>query len=182
MKIFIDLIVVFSQVGLFAFGGGYAALPIIQNQLVNVYGWMSVLEFSDVVTLSQMTPGPISVNTATFVGMKEAGILGAIVATYALVVPSMVLCGIMSYFYYKYRDLTVVKDVLKVLRGSVIGLIFVGGIQIIQTALFPTAEIQWKSYIIFLIISYLLLKYKIDSMLAISLAGFLGFIAFYLLR
>lgn len=65
--IYFDLIAVFTQVGLFSFGGGYAALPIIQNQLVNVYGWMSVLEFSDVVMLSQMTPGPISVNSATFV-------------------------------------------------------------------------------------------------------------------
>lgn len=179
--ILVELIKVFAQVSLFSFGGGYAALPIIQHQLVNVYHWMTLLEFSDVVTLSQMTPGPLSINAATFVGMKEAGILGSIVATYAMVIPSMILCGIMSYFYFKYRDLTVVKEVLKVLRGAVVGLILVGGIQLIQPALFPNTTIQWKSYIIFGIITYILVKFKIDSIVAISIAGGLGFIAFHLL-
>lgn len=176
------LFIVFIQVGLFSFGGGYAALPIIQNQLTNVHQWMTTLEFSDVVTLSQMTPGPLSINAATFVGMKQAGLLGAIVATYALVIPSMILCGIMSYFYYKYRDLTLVKKVLRVLRGSVVALILMGGLQLVQSALFPNMSLELKESILFVGIVFLLVKFKVDSILAISIAGVLGYVMFYLMR
>lgn len=175
----INLFLAFLQVGLFSFGGGYAALPIIQNQLINVYGWMSVSEFSDVVTLSQMTPGPLSINAATFVGMKQAGILGSIIATYAMVIPSIILCLIMSYFYYKYRDISIVSKVLKILRGTVVGLILVGGIQLMQSSLF--AEFDVYSYLIFIVVVVVILKFKVDSMASILISGVLGVILFYLL-
>ncbi len=175
----VNLFLAFLQVGLFSFGGGYAALPIIQNKLINVYGWMSVSEFSDVVTLSQMTPGPLSINAATFVGMKQAGILGSIIATYAMVIPSIILCLIMSYFYYKYRDISIVSKVLKILRGTVVGLILVGGIQLMQSSLF--VEFDIFSYIIFTVVVIAILKFKVDSMVSILISGVLGVILFYLL-
>ncbi len=175
----VNLFLAFLQVGLFSFGGGYAALPIIQNKLINVYGWMSVSEFSDVVTLSQMTPGPLSINAATFVGMKQAGILGSIIATYAMVIPSIILCLIMSYFYYKYRDISIVSKVLKILRGTVVGLILVGGIQLMQSSLF--VEFDIFSYIIFTVVVIAILKFKVDSMVSILISGVLGVFLFYLL-
>lgn len=178
MELF-NLVSAFLQVGLFSFGGGYAALPIIQNQLINVHKWMNVTEFSDVVTLSQMTPGPLSINAATFVGMRQEGIIGAIVATYAMVIPSIILCIIMSYFYYKYRDLSSVSRVLKILRGTVVGLILVGGVQLMQSSLFVGFDI--KAYVIFIVIAFIIFKYKVDSIVSIMLSGVLGFILFYLI-
>lgn len=178
--VLLDLFLAFLQVGLFSFGGGYAALPMIQNQLVNVYRWITVAEFSDVVTLSQMTPGPLSINAATFVGMKQNGILGSIIATYALVIPSIILCLIMSYFYYKYRNISVVSKVLKILRGTVVGLIFVGGIQLMQPALFDKFDLS--SYFIFIVVVIIIFKFKVESMISIIISGVLGFILFYLIR
>lgn len=175
----VNLFLAFLQVGLFSFGGGYAALPIIQNQLINVYGWINVAEFSDIVTLSQMTPGPLSINAATFVGMKQGGIIGSIVATYSMVIPSIILCLIMSYFYYKYRDISIVSKVLKILRGTVVGLILVGGVQLMQSSLF--AEFDVYSYLIFIVVVVIILKFKVDSMVSIFISGVLGVILFYLL-
>ena len=79
--IYFQLFLSFFQIGLFSFGGGYAAMPLIQGQVVQGYGWLSMSEFTDLITLSQMTPGPIAVNSATFVGSKIAGIPGALAAT-----------------------------------------------------------------------------------------------------
>ena len=78
---YIQLFLSFFQISLFSFGGGYAALPLIQGQVVNVHHWLSMTEFTDLITISQMTPGPIAINEATFVGMKLTGMPGAVVAT-----------------------------------------------------------------------------------------------------
>ncbi len=76
--IYIQLFLSFLQVGLFSFGGGYATLPLIQSQIVDAHRWLDVKEFTDLITLSQMTPGPIAINSATFVGIKVAGVPGAL--------------------------------------------------------------------------------------------------------
>lgn len=89
--IFLQLFFSFLQIGLFSFGGGYAAMPLIQGQVVTLHGWLTISEFTDLITISQMTPGPIAVNSATFVGMKIAGIPGAMVATAGCILPSCIL-------------------------------------------------------------------------------------------
>ena len=134
--IYIQLFLSFLQIGLFSFGGGYAAMPLIQNQVVDIYHWLSLAEFTDLVTISQMTPGPIAINSATFVGMKIAGIPGAIVATLGCILPSCILVTILAYIYIKYRHLKTIQDILKVLRPAVISLIAVAGLSIITTAFF----------------------------------------------
>ena len=101
--ILIQLLLSFLQVGLLSIGGGYAALPIIQNQVVDLNHWLTVREFGDIVTISQMTPGPIAINAATFVGTKIAGVPGAIVSTLGTVLPSFVIVLFLAWFYYKYR-------------------------------------------------------------------------------
>lgn len=89
--ILIQLFLRFLQIGAFSFGGSYAAMPLIQSQIVDLNHWLDFSEFTDLITISQMTPGPIAINSATFVGIKIAGILGAIVATIGCVLPSCIL-------------------------------------------------------------------------------------------
>ena len=109
--IFLLLCLEFAKIGLFSFGGGYAALPLIQNQIIDLHQWMNLSEFSDLITISQMTPGPIAINSATFVGIKIAGIPGAIVATLGCILPSCILITILAYFYLKYLGCFIVKTI-----------------------------------------------------------------------
>ena len=92
--IYLQLFLSFIQVGVFSVGGGYAAMPLIQSQVVTRYGWLSMNEFTDLITIAEMTPGPIAVNSATFVGIRIAGVVGAIIATFGCILPS---CFILSW-------------------------------------------------------------------------------------
>ena len=112
----LDLYLTFFKVGLFSFGGGYAALPLIQQEVVGANSWLSLSEFNDLITISQMTPGPIAVNSATFVGVRVGGLLGGLVATLGCVTPSAIIVGILAYFYKKYKDLDSISNVLYFLR------------------------------------------------------------------
>ena len=93
----LKLFFAFIQVGLFSVGGGYAAIPLIQEQIVDIYGLMTLEEFSDLVTVAEMTPGPISINSATFVGMRIAGIFGVFVCTIACIIPSFCICDMLPF-------------------------------------------------------------------------------------
>ena len=110
--IYLELFLVYFQIGLFAFGGGYAAMPLIQNLVVEGKGWLTMAEFADLTTIAEMTPGPIAVNSATFVGQKMAGLPGAIVCTLGCILPSLFIVLTLAYFYTKYRNLETVKRVL----------------------------------------------------------------------
>lgn len=94
--IYLELFLSFLQIGLFSFGGGYAAMPLIQGQVVNGHHWLSMTEFTDLITISQMTPGPIAVNSATFVGIRIAGIPGALVATLGCILPSCLIVTLIA--------------------------------------------------------------------------------------
>jgi chromate transporter len=133
----------FFLVGLFSIGGGYAAMPFIQEQVVEINKWLSMNEFIDVVTISQMTPGPIAINAATFVGTKVAGIPGAIIATAGSVAPSCVIVLILAYLYYKYRELWAIKGALGGLRPAVVSLIASAGLSILLMALFNGQAESW---------------------------------------
>ena len=117
----------FFQIGLFSIGGGYAAMPLIQHQVVEVHPWLTLTEFTDIVTLSQMTPGPIAINSATFVGMRIAGISGALVATAGCVLPSCVIALLLAWVYYRYRSLSVIQGVLGGVRPAVVAMIASAG-------------------------------------------------------
>ena len=132
--IYLKLFWSFFQIGLFSFGGGYAAMPLIQNQVVDINGWLTMSEFADVITISQMTPGPIGINAATFVGLRIGGIQGAIVATLGCVLPSCVIVLSLAYIYYKYRGLSVVQGVLIGLRPAVIAMIASAGLALVILA------------------------------------------------
>ena len=106
--ILLQLLWAFVQVGAFSFGGGYAALPLIEEQVVKVNHWLTAQEFTDIITISQMTPGPIAINSASFVGIRMGGILGTVVATFGCILPSLVIVLLLSYFFFKYRNLRMV--------------------------------------------------------------------------
>ena len=125
--IYLELFLSFLEVGLFSIGGGYAAIPIIQNQVVEKYAWLSLNEFTDLITIAEMTPGPIAVNSATFVGIKIAGILGAIVSTLAVILPSLFIVSILANLYFKYRNIDFMQKILGILRPVIVALIASAG-------------------------------------------------------
>src|SRR5699024_3831506 len=109
--ILFQLFLSFLQIGLFSFGGGYAALPLIQSQVIELHHWINMTEFTDLITISQMTPGPIAVNSATFIGLKMAGIPGAIVATLGVVLPSCLIVTVLAYVYLRFRKMSLLQGV-----------------------------------------------------------------------
>lgn len=185
----LKLFFAFIQVGLFSVGGGYAAIPLIQEQIVNIYGLMTLEEFSDLITIAEMTPGPISINSSTFVGTRLAGPLGAIICTLGCIIPSFIICLTLAHFYYKYRNLGGVQTVLSSLRPAVVALIGSAGVSILMLALFQAdfSSFQFKDFRIiefglFVISLFLLRKYK-EKISAISIifgTGILGTIIYVL--
>ena len=137
--IYLELLWSFMQIGLFSIGGGYAAMPLIQNQVVDVHPWLTMQEFADIMTIAEMTPGPIAINAATFVGTQVAGLPGAVLATVGCVLPSCVIVLTLAYVYYRFRGLTMVQGVLAGLRPAVIAMIGSAGISLLILALYGDA-------------------------------------------
>ena len=175
--IYLELFLSFLQIGLFSFGGGYAAMPLIQGQVVTLHGWLTISEFTDLITISQMTPGPIAVNSATFVGMKIAGIPGAVVATAGCILPSCIIVTILARLYLKYRNLDLLQGVLKSLRPAVVAMIASAGILILKNAFWGSGEsmsltgTEWSMVVIFGICVLLLRKTKMNPVWVMVLAG-----------
>ena len=175
--IYIQLFFSFLQVGLFSFGGGYAAMPLIQGQVVTMHQWLSMSEFTDLITISQMTPGPIAVNSATFVGIKVAGLPGAIAATAGCILPSCILVTVIAKLYLKYRNMELLRGVLGSLRPAVVVMIASAGITILITAfwgnrdLIALAGTKWSLVVIFVVCMILLRKVKMNPIWVMVLAG-----------
>ena len=169
--IYLQLFFSFLQIGMFSFGGGYAAMPLIQGQVVKAHAWLSMAEFTDLITISQMTPGPIAVNSATFVGLKIAGVFGAFAATLGCMLPSCIIVTIIARLYLKYRKLSMLQGVLKSLRPAVVAMIGAAGISVLWTA-FGWANLHgisalefgektdWSLVVIFVVCLVLLRKKK----------------------
>ena len=181
--IFLELLWSFFQVGLFSFGGGYAAMPLIQAQVVEKNAWLTLSEFTDVITISQMTPGPIAINSATFVGMRIAGVAGALVATAGCVLPSCIVTLILAKLYLKYRNLNLMHGVLGGLRPAVVALIASAGVTILLGALRTAAgEPDALNIVIFALgLAAMLIWKKIDPILIMVAAGVLGLVGYSVL-
>lgn len=183
--IYLELFWSFFQVGLFSIGGGYAAMPLIQAQVVDQHGWLSLSEFIDVITISQMTPGPIGINSATFVGIKIAGIGGALVATLGCVLPSCIIVLTLAHFYFKYQNLTAVRGILNGLRPAVVAMIASAGLSILLNAsffggVFPSslADVSWIGICLFLAAFVVLRKWKPNPIWVMLGCGILGMFLF----
>ena len=177
--ILLKLFLSFIQIGLFSIGGGYAAMPLIQAQVVEQYGWLSMNEFIDLITIAEMTPGPIAVNSATFVGIRIAGIGGAVVATFGCILPSLFIVSFLSYIYTKYKNLSTLQSVLASLRPAVVALIASAGLTILLKVMFGESAMTWGNLNIvglclFAAAFFVLRKFKLNPILVMVLCGAAG--------
>ena len=170
-----NLFLVFFKVGLFSFGGGYAILPLMQHEVVDINKWISFKEFMDIVAVSQITPGPISINLATHVGYRIGGTLGSTIATTSVVLPSIIIVSLIVIFLKRFSKLLVVQRIFKSLRVTIVGLILAAGIALFVKENF----IDYKSYIIFTSVLIGGLVFKIGSITLIILSGVAGAILYY---
>lgn len=168
--IYLYLFWVFFKIGLFGFGGGYAMISLIRMDVVDDYQWMSASEFADLVAVSQMTPGPISINTATFVGFSEAGVLGSIIATFALCLPSILLMLLVLRMLMHHRESEYVKRPMSYMLPVVAGLIIAAGILMFNRETFSS----WLSFVVFGGTVAAQLIWKTNPILLIVVSGVLG--------
>lgn len=174
--IYLELFWSFLKIGLFSFGGGYAAIPLIENIIVDQNKWLTVAEFTDLITISQMTPGPISINSATFVGLNIAGFWGAFFATLGNLMPSFVIVTFIAWLYMKYRNIDTLQNVLKVLQPAVIAMIAAAGVSLMITAFWGFGVISIsttsvKAVILFICSLVLIIKYGVKPIQVMLLAG-----------
>lgn len=138
--IYLELFWSFVQIGLFSVGGGYAAMPLIQNQVVDLHPWLTMTQFADILTIAEMTPGPIAVNAATFVGTRVAGLAGAVVATAGCIFPSCVIVLSLAVVYQRYHGLTLMQGILSGLRPAVVAMIASAGLSLIALSFYGERE------------------------------------------
>ena len=174
--ILLQLFLSFLQIGAFSIGGGYAAMPLIQNQVVSIHQWLNIHEFTDLVTIAEMTPGPIAINAATFVGIRVAGIPGALTATFACVLPPCLIVSLLAYLYHRYRKMSVLQHVLSCLRPAVVALIAAAGCSILQLVMFNGGEmlfqnVDWMATVLFALALITLRIKKKNPILIMALCG-----------
>ena len=187
MMIFIELLCSFLMIGLFSFGGGYGMLSVIQGEVVTRHAWLTAAEFTDIVAVSQMTPGPIGINSATYVGYtavfnatgnEALAVLGSFTASLAVMLPSIVLMLIVSRFFMKYSKHKNVENVFRLLRPAVVGLIASAALLLMTEENFgsPTdTPLQfWVSVALFVAAFAAMKFFKVSPILILLLAGVFG--------
>lgn len=186
--IFLQLFYTFFKIGLFGFGGGYAMISMIQGEVVTRHEWLSSNEFTDIIAISQMTPGPIGINSATYVGYSAVvnagyshavGILGSTIATVSVVLPSFILMVLISKFFLKYQKHPIIASVFEGLRPGVVGLLAAAALVLMNRENFGTYNWQILTSIILFagtfIASY---RYKVNPILLIVICGIIGYVTF----
>lgn len=188
MLLFLQLFYTFFKIGLFGFGGGYAMISMIQGEVVTRYQWLTTSEFTDIIALSQMTPGPIGINSATYVGYTAIvnagyshaiGVIGSVIATVSVVLPSFILMIFISRFFLKYQKHPAVESVFRGLRPGVVGLLAAAALILMNGENFGNNSYQVIiSSVLFagtFIASY---RYKINPILLIIIAGVIGYLCY----
>lgn len=189
--IYLQLFWSFFQIGLFSFGGGYAAMPLIQSQVVTQHGWLTLMEFTDLIAISQMTPGPIAINSATFVGMRIAGLGGAMVATLGNIIPSCIIVFTLAYLYKRYGNMPIIQGVMAGLRPTVVALILSAGLSILCMSFWSveiskfTLSLLGSTDVIALLLFgaglFLLRKFKLNPLLVMAGCGIIGGVCYLIL-
>lgn len=169
----LNLFVTFFQIGLFSFGGGYAALPLIQQIAVESNHWITMQQMNDMVAISQMTPGPIGINAATFIGYQVCGLSGSVSATLGYVLPSIFLVGLLVALMNRFKSMAVFDTILSWLRPAVIGLIAASGISILLSVFrMPQLPVSGMTVLaLVLVFSFVLLRRKKSSPILVMLLG-----------
>lgn len=169
MKELLDLFLTFARIGGLTFGGGYAMLPIIQKEVVEKRKWATEEEVADYYAIGQCTPGVIAVNTATFIGYKNKGIIGGIIATLGVVFPSLIIISIIAMFISNFADLEVLKYAFSGIRVCVCVLIINAVIKLGKTSIIDTV-----SFLIFLAVFIASAFFSISPILAVVISGIIG--------
>lgn len=182
--IVLQLFKTFFLIGMFSFGGGMASMELIRSRVVSQQGWLSNSEFTDIISISEMTPGPLGINIASFVGTRVAGVPGTMAATFAYVLPAFVIVMILAGVYYKYRNLSGVQGVLKGLHPAVAAMVLAAAVKLVGNAwwggieMFGAENTNVIAVIITLIFFVLLQKRKVGPVQAILASGVIGAIAY----
>ena len=178
--IYLQLFWTYLKIGIFGFGGGYAMLSMIQFEVVDHHGWMTIEEFADMVALSQMTPGPVSINIATFIGYNVGGIWGSLVATAAIVAPSLLMLLFVLKFLFKNKENYIVKTTLSSMKPVIAGLIFVAALTMMNPVSFPDAGLHGSNIsVIICAVSFAATYFaKINPILLILASGLVGYLIY----
>ena len=194
MMHFLELFYTFLKIGMFSFGGGYGMLSVIQGEVVARHGWLSASEFTDIVAVSQMTPGPIGINSATYVGYTAVfnsgasewlAVVGSLLASFAVMLPSVVLMIAVSRFFIKYSQNSNVEALFKALRPTVVGLIASAALLLMTKENFGSPQetpLQfWVSVVLFVVAFAAMKFFKVSPILILLLAGAFGGVFYSLL-
>ena len=173
--IYWQLFSTFFKIGLFSFGGGYAMLALIQDEVVRLHSWLTITQFTDVVAVSQVTPGPIAINTATYTGFQVTkNVWGSFFATFGVSLPSIIITTILFIFLKKFKDSKIIKNAFLGLKPAVIGLILSAALILIT----PDNFIDYKSFLLCIgafIASY---RYNMNPIWLVVISGILGVILY----
>lgn len=177
--LYLQLFITFFKIGLFGFGGGAAMLSLIQFEVVEHYGWITASEFTNMVAVSQVTPGPIGINCATYAGYLATGsILGSAVATISLVLPSFIIMMLLIMFMTKMKNNKIVDSIMSLLRPTVVGLIAAAALLLITEETFGVGYRDWTAWLIF-IGAFIATKWlKLSPILMILSAAVIGLIIY----
>ena len=175
-----NLFFTFLKIGLFSIGGGYAIIPLIQEQVVEKSGWVSEKMFTDIITISQMTPGPLAVNTSTFVGLQIKGIAGAIAATLGCVLCGVLFSLLLYRFFQRHKKSIFVLEVLSGLKAASLGLIISAATTIMILAFWGSitpssyAMPDWAMVVMFILSLFILRKWKVNPIIIMISTGLIG--------
>lgn len=173
MKIFLDLFISFFKIGMFSFGGGFAMIPFIQKEVIHAHNWVNYSEFLDMIAISQITPGPIAINSATFIGTRVAGPIGGAVCTIAVILPSFLVVLSMIMILKKLGKTRIVETIYSGLRPVVMALILSALVSVGKASI-----LDYKSVLVAIFAFVIFSSKKINIIIGMGIAGIVGYLLF----
>ena len=181
-KLILTLFLTFFKIGAFTFGGGYAMLNLLENEFVEKRGWLTKDEFLDMLAIAESTPGPIAINSATFIGYKTAGVIGSAAATLGVVLPSFIIIYVISLFLDKFLALTIVANAFRGIQACVVYLIGSVGLKMLKQLKKKPLPLMIMGAVLVCMIAFSLFAVKFSSIVYILVSGAIGVISFYVKR
>ena len=180
MKKYLNLFLTMMKIGLFTFGGGYAMIALLENEFVSKKKWLEKDEFLDVTAIAESTPGPIAINAATYVGYKNAGIIGSIIATLGICIPSFVIIYAISLFFDAFLSLTLVEYAFKGIQICVVYLILTAGLKMLKQMKKTVFNMIIISITLICMVVFSLLAVKFSTIFYILISGICGVVVYLL--
>jgi len=186
MSLLWQIVLSFMKIGALSFGGGYASVPLVEREVVEIQGWMSYADFANLMALDEVTSGPIIINCATFVGMRVAGLAGAIAATLACIVVPCIVSLTLVFAYRKFKDMTAMREVISALKCMAAGLIASTLLRLLQSLVLPADGLQGGvdlgALCIIVLAFYLIRKKGINPLLTLFSCGIASLVLSQLIR